>query len=87
MIQDYLDVAYVKDPIWSVDAGKFGWSPLGTGLIPAKYWKMLADRGFAGPMSIHVEYWEVKDPAHQDEFLKAFPADLATLKRLVADAD
>lgn len=85
LIKDYIDVAYIKDPVWDADRDRFGWAPLGQGRIPASYYKMLADTGFQGPMSVHVEYLNHKDPAMQPQFRKAIQEDLASLRKTLDD--
>ena len=83
LVQDYIDIAYIKDPSWNADSNSFGWAPLGTGLIPSEYYRMLAKSGFDGPMSIHVEYLDHKDPANHGRFRDAIRDDLVALRRLV----
>jgi sugar phosphate isomerase/epimerase len=83
LVQDYLDIAYIKDPQWNAASSSFGWAPLGTGLIPSEYYGMLEKAGFAGPLSIHVEYLDHKDPANHARFRDAIRDDLAALRERV----
>lgn len=83
LVRDYLDVAYIKDPIWNVQQKQFQWAPLGKGCITHEYFEMLARSGFDGPMSIHVEYFDHNDAANQNHFRAAFRDDLATLRGYV----
>jgi hypothetical protein len=45
---------------------------------------MLRKAGFDGPMSIHVEYLDHKNPAHHDAFCDAIRDDLKSLLQSVA---
>jgi sugar phosphate isomerase/epimerase len=72
----------VKDFYWEKREGKWRirWCPLGEGMVdwPAVL-KRLARAGFAGPLTLHVEY------ENPDE-LKAAAADAAVLRKLVQEA-
>ena len=76
LVKSHIGVAYFKDFVWDNDKVKS--VPLGTGRVDKKYATMLKASGFAGPMSVHVEYGEgSKDRAY---FTEAFRKDLAALR-------
>jgi sugar phosphate isomerase/epimerase len=77
-IRPHIDTVYVKDFQW---VGKEVENvPLGTGQISPKFFKMLADSGFAGPISLHEEYLDHRKPELVPQHLAAIKQDLATLK-------
>ena len=57
--------------------------PLGKGQIDPDFFKMLADTGFRGPISLHEEYLDHKNPELVDQHWQAIKTDLATLKALI----
>ena len=81
----------VKDFIWEKTAK--GWQtkdcPLGEGMVDWKFvLKTLAQRGYQGPISLHIEY-EIagKTAAEKEEnMLTAAARDLAFLKARIAEA-
>ena len=73
-----LGAVYVKDFVWQ--GAKDVNVPLGTGRVNPKFFAMLRDMNYAGPISLHVEYDEGHDRAKHLGFLKT---DLATLKKLL----
>jgi sugar phosphate isomerase/epimerase len=80
LIQSHLAAAYVKDFVW--EQGKPKEVPLGEGQVDHKYFSMLRETGFAGPICLHVEYLEGKK--NQDAIENAFGKDLVTLRSLLA---
>jgi sugar phosphate isomerase/epimerase len=76
LVKSHLGVAYFKDFAWDGDKTKN--VPLGTGRVDRKYVALLKASGFAGPMSVHVEYGEGRD---RKVFAEAFRKDLATLRQ------
>lgn len=81
MIRDHIDTVYVKDFQWN--GNRVTNVPLGEGLIKAQFFKMLAASGFDGPISLHEEYLDHRDPKLVPEHLAAMKRDLATLERLI----
>jgi sugar phosphate isomerase/epimerase len=80
LVKSHIGAAYFKDFVW--ENGKIKSVPLGTGLVDKKYAGMLKASGFAGPISVHVEYGEnSKDKKY---FAEAFKKDFATLKGWLA---
>lgn len=77
-----LKMVAVKDFYWEKRDGKWRmrWCPLGEGMVDwPTVLKRLARAGFAGPLTLHVEY------ENPDE-LKAVAADAAALRKLVQAA-
>jgi sugar phosphate isomerase/epimerase len=79
LIQSHLDCVYVKDFVW--DNGKVKDVPLGEGQVDRKFFPMLREIGYAGPICLFVEYLEGKK--NQDALEAAFGKDLATLRSLL----
>ncbi len=82
MIQPSIDTVYVKDFVWK-EGKKPSNVPLGTGRIDPKFFKMLADTDFNGPISLHEEYLDHRKPELVPEHLAAIKADLATLRAML----
>ncbi|HBV66528.1 MAG TPA: sugar phosphate isomerase/epimerase [Rhodopirellula sp.] len=82
MIQPSIDTVYVKDFVWK-EGKKPSNVPLGTGRIDPNFFKMLADTGFNGPISLHEEYLDHRNPDLVPEHLAAIKADLATLRAML----
>ncbi len=82
MIQPSIDTVYVKDFVWKGDK-KPSNVPLGSGRIDPKFFKMLSDVGFSGPISLHEEYLDHRKPELVPEHLAAIKADLATLRTML----
>ena len=78
VIRPHVDTVYVKDFCW---VGKQVQNvPLGEGQVNPKFFRMLADSGFAGPISLHEEYLDHRKPELVPQHLAAIEQDLATLK-------
>lgn len=67
MVKDYLSLVSLKDAIYAKDeengelVEKPKFVPLGKGLVPwRKFFTLLLDTGYDGPVSIHGEYEEVE---------------------------
>jgi sugar phosphate isomerase/epimerase len=81
MIRDHIDTVYVKDFVWEGD--KVRNVPLGEGLVDKKFFKMLAASHFTGPISLHEEYLDHKDPALVPQHLSAIKKDLRKLNEMM----
>jgi sugar phosphate isomerase/epimerase len=75
LIASHLAAVYVKDFVWEKGAVKD--VPLGDGQVDRKFFPMVRDLGFTGPICLHVEYLEGKK---EDVLANAFGRDLATLR-------
>lgn len=79
LVKSHLSSVFVKDFVW--ENGKVKNVPLGEGLVDTKFFPMLNEMKFTGPISVHVEYLErSKD---KKVLAEAFRKDLATLKSLL----
>jgi sugar phosphate isomerase/epimerase len=76
LVKSRVGVAYFKDFIW--ENRKVKNVPLGKGLVDQKFAGMLKASGFAGPISLHIEYGE----SQKDKmfFAECFRKDFATLR-------
>lgn len=81
MIRDHIDTVYVKDYTWV--GNKVKNVPLGDGLVDLKFFDMLAKTNFTGPISLHEEYLDHKDPKLVPQHLEAMKKDLAVLKKAI----
>lgn len=81
MIRDHVDTVYVKDFDW--DGRKVSNVPLGKGLVSRKFFDLLDETGFSGPISLHEEYLDHRDPKLVPKHLAAIKADLASLRDML----
>jgi sugar phosphate isomerase/epimerase len=84
VIAPHLGAVYIKDFRW--DGRKIVNVPLGEGIVDPKFFAMLKTRGFDGPISLHEEYIDHRDPALVPRHREAVRTDLVRLKKLLADA-
>ena len=82
MIRDHIDTVYVKDFAWH--ERRVENVPLGEGLIDPAFFKMLAKSDFRGPISLHEEYLDHRDPELVPKHLAAIKRDLKTLRKMMA---
>jgi sugar phosphate isomerase/epimerase len=79
LVKSHIGAVFVKDCAW--ENGKLKNVPLGEGMVDKKFFVMLQETNFTGPISIHVEYLDrSKD---KKVLAEAFRKDLATLKSLL----
>lgn len=83
-IVPHLATVYVKDFDW-ID-GKITNVPLGEGRVDPKFFKLLAETGYDGPISLHEEYLSHKDPKLVPDHLAAMKKDLAALRTWLSQA-
>jgi len=82
VIRPHIDTVYVKDFQW---VGKQVQNvPLGKGQIDPRFFRILADSEFAGPIGLHEEYLDHRKPELVPQHLAAIKQDLATLKAWLA---
>ena len=84
MIQPHVDTVYVKDFMWEQEKPKN--VPLGEGRVSSTFFKMLAETGFKGPISLHEEYLDHRKPELVPQHLAAMKQDFATLKGWLREA-
>jgi sugar phosphate isomerase/epimerase len=78
MIRPHIDTVYVKDFIWS--GAKLKNVPLGEGMIDPRFFKLLRESEFAGPISMHEEYLDHTDATLVPAHLHAMKQDLSVLR-------
>ena len=83
MIQPAIDTVYVKDFVWKEEDKRPANVSLGSGRVDKKFFKMLAETGFSGPISLHEEYLDHRNPELVPEHLAAIKTDLAALRTLL----
>lgn len=76
LLRPHTGVVYVKDARWN--GRRVEDVALGAGQVDPDFFRLMQRDGYAGPLSLHVEYLEQSGPA---ENLAAFKADLATLRK------
>lgn len=81
LIWPHVDSVYVKDFVW--EGKKLRNVPLGTGLVPKEFFKKLKTKKFTGPISLHEEYLDHKNPELVEQHWQAIKTDLETLKSLI----
>jgi sugar phosphate isomerase/epimerase len=78
LMRPHIQVVYVKDFVWGETKSEN--VPLGEGRVDSKFFKMLADSKFTGPISLHEEYLDHTKPELVPQHWNAITADLKTLK-------
>ena len=84
MIRPHIDTVYVKDFVW--DGPKPKNVPLGEGRINPSFFRLLAESGFNGPVSLHEEYLDHRRPELVPQHLAAIQRDYVTLQGWLRDA-
>lgn len=84
-IMPHVKMLYVKDFRWD-EAGKLVNVPLGQGMIDKTFYQQAVKLGFSGPISLHEEYHDHRDPKLIPVHLKAMKRDLEVLKRWIKAA-
>ena len=78
MIRPHVDTVYVKDFAWINHQPAN--VPLGKGQVNRRFFQMLKDARFNGPISLHEEYLDHRKPELVPQHLAAMKADLEQLK-------
>lgn len=79
LVKSHIGAVFVKDFVW--EKAKVKNVPLGQGSVDKKFFALLRESKFNGPISLHVEYLErSKD---KKVLAQAFQTDLATLKAML----
>jgi len=82
LLKPYTAAVYVKDFTWNKQ--EYQKKALGEGNVKKKFFDNLKKSGYAGPYSLHVEYFSHKDKALTPKIVQAFKKDLKTLKALIS---
>lgn len=79
LMRPHLGVVYIKDAVWRnrrpVNV------PLGEGMVEQDFFPMLNRADYAGPISLHEEYLDHRDPDLVPDHLAAIERDFNTLKQ------
>lgn len=90
LLLPHVRAVYVKDFEWMparhAGAGKSRAKamqnvPLGTGRVSESFFEILKQADFQGPLSLHEEYLDHRDPELTDQHCEAIERDLAQLRR------
>ncbi len=81
LVQPQLGAVYIKDFVW--DGRKTVNVPLGEGRVDPKFFSMLKKTSFAGPISLHMEYIDHRDPKLINQSLAAIAQDMRVLEKLL----
>ena len=81
LLKPFIQSVYVKDPTFK--DGKFGWAPLGEGIVSKQMYSGIKKDKIQGPINLHVEYLSHKDPANEPKFKEAFKRDIKKLRTLI----
>lgn len=77
-IRPQIEFVYVKDFDWINKKVKN--VPLGEGMVKSSFFEMLADSGYTGPISLHEEYLNHRDPKLVPDHLAAIKKDVNKLR-------
>jgi sugar phosphate isomerase/epimerase len=83
MIRPHVETVYVKDFAWGDEAQPIN-VPLGEGRVAPSFFEMLKASGYSGPISLHEEYLDHRDPELVPKHLAAIKQDLAKLRQWLA---
>jgi sugar phosphate isomerase/epimerase len=80
LVYDHMGAIYFKDFVW--EDGKARMVPLGEGQVSPKFAMTMVERGYSGPISLHVEYLkgDAGDPAVLKAFREAHARDFAVVR-------
>lgn len=82
IIKPHVTTVYVKDFRW--DGKKVVNVPLGTGNVNPAFFEILKKTGFTGPISLHEEYLNHRDPDLVPKHWVAIKNDLKVLKQMLS---
>ncbi|MDB4338806.1 sugar phosphate isomerase/epimerase [Rubripirellula sp.] len=85
MIEHRVAMVYVKDFVWK-ETSRPANVPLGEGRVAKDFFRMLRKSKYDGPISLHEEYLDHRDPKLVDDHLSAMQRDLATLQSMLAES-
>jgi sugar phosphate isomerase/epimerase len=79
MLRPLIQAVYVKDFAWGQSAEPLN-VPLGQGRVDPGFFALLGESGFSGPISLHEEYLDHRNPELVPQHLAAIQRDLETLR-------
>lgn len=84
LMRPYFGAVYCKDFVWDESKGRPENVPLGTGQVDyPRFFSMLKKSGFDGPISLHMEYMDHRDPTLLQKAIAAIKQDRETLLELL----
>lgn len=81
LVRPNIRAVYVKDFQWQGDRPKN--VPLGEGRVGREFFAQLRQTNFEGPISLHMEYIDHRDPALVQQSLQAIARDMKALQALL----
>ena len=84
LIRPQMTAVYVKDFVWQGPRPQN--VPLGQGRIQRRFFQMLQQSKFQGPISLHMEYVDHRDAKLLPQSLAAIQQDIGTLKQWLREA-
>ena len=85
MIEPRVQTVYVKDFIWG-ETSRPANVPLGSGRVSQDFFRLLKKSAYDGPISLHEEYLDHRDPSLVPDHLEAIKQDFAMLKSWIDSA-
>ncbi|MEM6362914.1 MAG: sugar phosphate isomerase/epimerase family protein [Planctomycetota bacterium] len=85
LLQHRVKAIYVKDFDWRGD--NVANVPLGQGRVPRRFFDEFLPRDFSGPISLHEEYLDHRDPTLVPRHWDAIASDLSTLRGWLHSAE
>ncbi len=81
LMKPFFGMVYCKDFLWDKEKRKPFNVPLGTGMVNYPlFFSMLRKINYTGPISLHMEYKDHRDPKLQDESIAVIKDDYKTLR-------
>ena len=85
LMKPFFGMVYCKDFLWDKEKRKPFNVPLGTGMVDYPvFFSMLRKINYDGPISLHMEYKDHRDPKLQDESIAVIRNDYKTLRALMS---
>lgn len=81
LMRPHFAIVYVKDAYWPKPGAKATNCPLGEGVVNDAFFKTLRETNYTGPVSLHEEYLDHKDPKLVPVHLKAMADDFVVLRK------
>jgi sugar phosphate isomerase/epimerase len=85
LVRDHVGAVIVKDFTWTLTPGKGGvpaWCPIGQGMVNPRFFTLLKDSAFDGPITMQYEYAFANDSV--DARVRALRADNTQLRAWIA---
>jgi sugar phosphate isomerase/epimerase len=79
LVQSHLNMVFVKDFAWEGRQVKN--VPLGSGMVSPRFFDVMRQAKFKGPISLQMEYVDHRDPSLLNESLQAISNDMKVLQQ------